>query len=132
MLGIKLHKMLNKLQLLHCIILFKLNTNGRILKVNFSWSPTRAKLCQFIASLSVDLSQLNLIKFKLEYIKSGFRCKKGRCKNRRNLFCITRDRLSSSSAQVCFQNTAVKISFKKYKNKNINNKCKIISKNKRP
>jgi len=51
---------------------------GRILKANSSWSPTRAKFCKVIASLSVVLPQLNLTKLKLEYLKSGFRCKKER------------------------------------------------------
>jgi len=73
-------------------------TIGRILKANSSWSLTRAKLCQLIASLSVVLSQLNLAKLKLEYLKSGFRCKKERYKH----FCIIRIQLFSSSAQVCF------------------------------
>jgi len=34
-----------------------------------------AKFCQLIASLSVALPQLNLIKFKLEYLKFGFKRK---------------------------------------------------------
>jgi len=38
---------------------------GRILKANLSWSPTRAKFCQLIASLSIVLPQLNLTKLKL-------------------------------------------------------------------
>jgi len=41
---------------------------ARILKANLSWSPTWAKLCQLIASLSVVLPQLNLTKLKLEYL----------------------------------------------------------------
>jgi len=43
----------------------------RILKANLSWSPTWAKFCQLITSLSV-VPQLNLIKLKLEYLKFGF------------------------------------------------------------
>jgi len=45
---------------------------SRILKANSSWSPTWAKFCQLIASLSVVVSQLNLTKLKLEYLKFGF------------------------------------------------------------
>jgi len=41
-------------------------------KANFSLSPTWAKFCQLIASLSVVLPQLNLAKLKLEYLKLGF------------------------------------------------------------
>jgi len=48
------------------------NTYSRILKANSSWSPTWAKLCQLIASLSVVLLQLNVTKLKLEYLKFGF------------------------------------------------------------
>jgi len=48
------------------------NTKGRILKANLSWSPTRAKFCQLIASLSLILLQRNLTKLELEYLKSDF------------------------------------------------------------
>jgi len=37
-----------------------------------------SEICQLIASLSVILYQLNLTKLKLEYLKSGFRYKKGK------------------------------------------------------
>jgi len=37
-------------------------TDSRILKANLSWSPTRTKFFQLIASLSVVLPQLNLTK----------------------------------------------------------------------
>jgi len=50
------------------------------------------KLFQLIASLSVVLTQLNLSKLKLEYLKSGFQCKKERYKHRQ-IFCITLVRL---------------------------------------
>jgi len=50
--------------------------NGRILKANLRWSPTRAKFCQLIASLSVVLPQINLTKLKFEYLKFGFSTKK--------------------------------------------------------
>jgi len=59
----------------NCIVGFAVS-NGRILKANLSWSPTRAKFCQLIARLSVVLPQLNRTKLKLEYVKSGFRRKK--------------------------------------------------------
>jgi len=75
---------------------------SRILKANSSWFSTWAKLCQLIASLSVILLQLNLTELKLEYLKFGFWCK-----NNTKIFCITRVRLFSSSAKVCFQNSAV-------------------------
>jgi len=52
--------------------------SGRILKANLNWSPTWAKFYQLIASLSVILPQLNETKLKLEYLKSGFKCKKER------------------------------------------------------
>jgi len=42
-----------------------LTVYSRILKANLSWNPTRAKFCQFIASLSVVLPQINLTKLKL-------------------------------------------------------------------
>jgi len=42
-------------------------------KRKLSWSLTCAKFFQLIASLSVVLPQLNLTKFKLEYLKSGFK-----------------------------------------------------------
>jgi len=48
-------------------ILNKLESYGRFLKANLSWSPTWKKLCQ-IASLSVVLPQLNLKKLKAEYL----------------------------------------------------------------
>jgi len=38
---------------------------SQILKANLSWSPTWAKFCQLITSLSVVLPQLNQTKFKL-------------------------------------------------------------------
>jgi len=41
--------------------------NGHILNAKLSWSPTRAKFSQLIASLCVLLPQLDLKKFKLEY-----------------------------------------------------------------
>jgi len=50
------------------ILLAKIN--GRILKANSRWSPTLAKICQLIASLSVVLlQQLKLTKLNLEYLK---------------------------------------------------------------
>jgi len=49
---------------------------SRILKANFSWSQTRAKFFQLIASLSVILLQLKLTKLKLEIRKSDFQRKK--------------------------------------------------------
>jgi len=58
------------------IFYFSNNTNGHILKITLSWSPTWAKSCQLIASLSVVLSQLNLTKLELKYLKSGFKYKK--------------------------------------------------------
>jgi len=48
------------------------NTYSRFLKANLSWSSTRAKFCQLIASLSVVLPQINLTKLNLEYLKFGF------------------------------------------------------------
>jgi len=50
--------------------------NSRILIANLSWSPTCAKFCLLIATLSVVLPQFNLIKLKLEYLKSGLKRKK--------------------------------------------------------
>jgi len=44
----------------------------------FHSSSTRAKFCQLLASLSAILPYLNLTKLKLEYLKSGFKCKKER------------------------------------------------------
>jgi len=38
-------------------------------------TPTWAKFCQLIASLSIILCQLNLTELKLEHLKSGFKCK---------------------------------------------------------
>jgi len=49
---------------------------SHILKANLSRSPTSAKVCQVIASLSTILPQLILTKLKLEYLKLGFKCKK--------------------------------------------------------
>jgi len=66
-----------------------LKINGRILEANSSWSPTPAKFCQLIASLSVILSQLNLTKLKLEYLKSGFRYKNEKYKQTKSFFCET-------------------------------------------
>jgi len=57
-------------------------TLGRIIKVNLSWSQTRAKFCQLIASLSVLLLQLKLTKLKLEVLKSDFHRKKERYQHR--------------------------------------------------
>jgi len=37
-----------------------------------SWSPTRVKFCQLIASLSIVLPLIKLTKLKLEYLKFGF------------------------------------------------------------
>jgi len=44
-------------------------------------------ICQLIASLSMILLQLNLAKLKLEYLKSGFKCKRVRYNEKK--FCIT-------------------------------------------
>jgi len=52
-----------------------------ILKANSSWSPTRGKFCQLIASLPVIQPQLNLTKLQLEYLKSDLICKKQRYKH---------------------------------------------------
>jgi len=76
-------------------------SNGRILKANLSWNPTRAKFFQLIASLSGILPELNLTKLKLEYLNSGLKCKKD-MNTRENFFCITRIQLFFSSAQVSF------------------------------
>jgi len=38
------------------------------------YKQTWAKFCQLIASLSVILPQLNVTKFKVEYLKSGYKC----------------------------------------------------------
>jgi len=58
-----------------------------------------------VASLCVILAQLNLTKLELEYLKSDFKCKE---ESTDKNFCIYRVRFSSS-AQVCFENTAVRI-----------------------
>jgi len=47
-----------------------------------------------------------MTKLKLGYLKFGFKYKKESYKHRQ-FFCITRVRHFSSSAQVCFKNTAV-------------------------
>jgi len=47
-------------------------TNSRIQKANSSWSPTWAKFCQLIASLSVVLPHLKMTILKLEYLKFSF------------------------------------------------------------
>jgi len=62
------------------------NSDDPIIKANLSWSRSRAKFCQLIASLFVILSQFYLTKLKLEYLKFGFKCKKERKKQRRKLF----------------------------------------------
>jgi len=49
---------------------------GRIIKANLSWSRTRVKFCQLIASLPLIRLQLKLTKFKLEVLKSDFQHKK--------------------------------------------------------
>jgi len=41
-------------------------------KTKLGWSPTWAKFCWLIASLSVVLPQLNMTKLKLEYLKFCF------------------------------------------------------------
>jgi len=46
--------------------------DSRFLKANLSWSPTRTKFCQLIASSSDVLPQLNLTNLKLEYLKFSF------------------------------------------------------------
>jgi len=46
---------------------------GRITKANLSWSGTWANYCLFVASLYIIVLQLNLIKLKLEVLKSGFK-----------------------------------------------------------
>jgi len=76
------------------------NTYGRILKANLSWSSTRAKFDQLIASLSMVPLQLNLTKLELENLKSGFKCKRESTQTKK--ICITGVRLFSSSAQVWF------------------------------
>jgi len=48
------------------------------MKANLNWSRTRAKYCQWIASLSVILLQLKLTKLKLEVLKFAFQHKKKR------------------------------------------------------
>jgi len=65
--------------------------NSRILKANLSWSPTRAKFCQLIASLSVVLPQINMTKLKLQYLKFE-----------QNFFVSLEFDFFSSAAQVCF------------------------------
>jgi len=49
---------------------------GSIIKSKLSWSRTRAKYCQLIASLSVILLQLKPTKFNLEVFKSDFQHKR--------------------------------------------------------
>jgi len=49
-----------------------MHIKSRILKASLSWSPTRAKFCQLIASLSVVLPQLNVKKLEFMYLKFGF------------------------------------------------------------
>jgi len=56
-----------------CVGVYVSDFNDRILKSNLSWSPTWAKFCQLVASLSVVLP---LTKLKLEYRMSGIKCKK--------------------------------------------------------
>jgi len=53
------------------------------------------------ANLSVVLSQLNLTKLKLEYLKFGFSTKK-KDRNTDKIVSATRVRLFSSLAKVCF------------------------------
>jgi len=56
---------------------FEKKVYDHFLKANLSWSQTRAKFSQLLVlSKSVALPQLNLTKLKLEYLKSGFKCKK--------------------------------------------------------
>jgi len=81
--------------------------NHRILKANLSWSPTRTKFYQFIASLFVVLLQLNLTKVKLEYLKFDLKCKNERYKHKQNFFLLQScSMFLEFSSQVFFQNTA--------------------------
>jgi len=58
---------------------------GRIIKANLSWSQTRVRFFQLIASLSVILLQLKPTKVKLDVLKTDFQRKKERYEHRINL-----------------------------------------------
>jgi len=86
-----MQEFLTKVNLDCFLLLFKQmqiqpNTYGRILKANFSWSPTRTKFCLLIESLSVTLPQFKLTKLKLEYLKFIFYCKKERYNHEQKIF----------------------------------------------
>jgi len=84
------------------------------MKANLSWSRTRAKFCQLIASLSVILLQFKLTKLTLEFLKSDFQRKKRKIWTQINLQLTGKFRSSSTSAQVCFYNTAPMCKLLKY------------------
>jgi len=54
-----------------CMLNILIVLYSRILKANLSWGSTWAKFCQLISNLFLVLSQLNLTKLKLEYLKFG-------------------------------------------------------------
>jgi len=57
-----------------CVI-WSVNTEGRIIKVNLSWNLTLAKFCQLIANLFLILLQFKLKKLKLKVRKCDFQHK---------------------------------------------------------
>jgi len=48
---------------------------------------------ELTTGLSVSLSQLNVTKLKLKYLKIWFKCKSERKRNKQKFYCITKVRL---------------------------------------